>query len=310
MLKKLGLGPSLSKRKRNTNNNNVRTPSTKKKKKATPLRKKVKKILSVRKSQRLKGVKVENYLKEKVIVDDTKTKEEVQRYVAKKKKQTTDEIMEKSRNWLKETKKLLKMNQIKSEVGSSSSSSNNVFKTQAIQKWGEGVLLCPGASSDTFDWETYYLSRLSTPPPTKSPQLLLQEYYNDDPWKLLCACALMSRVSSAKTKEKAIKLFFEHYPDPTSCIDANPTLVHQYIAPLGLFENRFRSIVEISRKFLSIGLVFNVGLTPEFKIYGIGEFGVDSFQLFCRDVVGLENPNYTAKDKNLQRYIFWRKKNL
>ena len=67
MLKKLGLGPSLSKRKRNTNNNNVRTPSTKKKKKATPLRKKVKKILSVRKSQRLKGVKVENYLKEKVL---------------------------------------------------------------------------------------------------------------------------------------------------------------------------------------------------------------------------------------------------
>ena len=68
MLKKLGLGPSLSKRKRNTNNNNVRTPSTKKKKKATPLRKKVKKILSVRKSSRLlKGVKVENYLKEKVI---------------------------------------------------------------------------------------------------------------------------------------------------------------------------------------------------------------------------------------------------
>ena len=123
MLKKLGLGPSLSKRKRNTNNNNVRTPSTKKKKKATPLRKKVKKILSVRRSSRLlKGVKVENYLKEKVIVDDTKTKEEVQRYVAKKKKQTTDEIMEKSRNWLKETKKLLKMNQIKSEVGSSSSS--------------------------------------------------------------------------------------------------------------------------------------------------------------------------------------------
>ena len=104
MLKKLGLGPSLSKRKRNTNNNNVRTPTTKKKKNATPLRKKVKKILSVRKSQRLKGVKVENYLKEKVIVDDTKTKEEVQRYVAKKKKQTTDEIMEKS-HWLKETKK-------------------------------------------------------------------------------------------------------------------------------------------------------------------------------------------------------------
>ena len=65
VLKKLGLGPSLSKRKRNTNNNNVRTPSTKKKKKATPLRKKVKKILSVRKSSRLlKGVKVENYLKE------------------------------------------------------------------------------------------------------------------------------------------------------------------------------------------------------------------------------------------------------
>ena len=84
---------------------------------------------------------------------------------------------------------------------------------------------------------------------------------------------MTGRVSSSKTKELALKLFFDRYPNPTSCIDANPSEMHECIAPLGLFETRFRSIVEISRAFLSRNVVFNVGLTKEFKIYGIGEFG-------------------------------------
>ena len=96
----------------------------------------------------------------------------------------------------------------------------------------------------------------------------------------------IDRVSSSKTKELALKLFFDRYPNPTSCIDANPSEMHECIAPLGLFETRFRSIVEISRAFLSRNVVFNVGLTKEFKIYGIGEFGVDSYNIFAETFVG------------------------
>ena len=116
----------------------------------------------------------------------------------------------------------------------------------------------------------------------------------------------MSRVSSASVKEKAIKMFFDNYPTPTACLHADPSHLHKFISPLGLFETRFRSIVEVSRKFLSLSVVFNVGLTKELKIYGIGEFGVDSFQIFCRDVVGNDS-NYCPGDKNLQSYCRWRK---
>ena len=115
-------------------------------------------------------------------------------------------------------------------------------------------------------------------------------------------------MSSAKTKETALELFFQRYPNPTSCIDANPSEMHECIAPLGLFETRFRSIVEISRAFLSRHVLFNVGLTKEFKIYGIGEFGVDSYNIFCRDICGKKDgSNYTPSDKNLQAYCRWRK---
>jgi methyl-CpG-binding domain protein 4 len=152
------------------------------------------------------------------------------------------------------------------------------------------------------DWEKYTLSRMSTPPPA-SPLDLLQEYYCHDPWRLLVSCALMSRVSSIKVKHACIGRFFAQYPTPSASLDADPQDIFAIIAPLGLFENRLQSLISISQRFLEMP-EFNCSLEPEFKMYGIGEFGVDSFRIFCRG----QGQKMSPSDRTLASFVGWLKR--
>eukprot|EP00505_MAST-04D_sp_SCG-Rhode-Island_P006179 Stramenopile-MAST_4_protein_6179 len=86
-------------------------------------------------------------------------------------------------------------------------------------------------------------------------------------------------------------------------MNAEPEDVLSIIAPLGLFENRFKSIISISQQFLSMHPTFEVGMTKELKIYGCGQFTVDSFYIFARDQGGSMMPG----DKNLAAYCRWRR---
>ena len=78
--------------------------------------------------------------------------------------------------------------------------------------------------------------------------------------------------------------------------------VLKILAPLGLFENRFRAVVAISERFLGMD-EFHVSLDKEFKIYGIGEFGVDSFNIFCRG----GGASMAPSDRNLAAFCRWLK---
>lgn len=196
VLKKLGLEKKGGRKTVNDNNKSNSKPKgagvTKKRKRKPPVVR--------RSSSRLKGVEATNYWKEKVIETHiVETKEEKRMHAVKKKKQTTDDIIKKSQEWLAETRKLIIP--IKTEMKTSSSKRASFFM-QAVTKWGRGVYLCPEANTKTFDWESYYISRLSTPSKIKSPMLLLQEFYNDCPWKLLCACALMSTFTVVQIYQK------------------------------------------------------------------------------------------------------------
>lgn len=169
---------------------------------------------------------------------------------------------------------------------------------EAVRRWGDGVLSC-----QTDDWQTYLVSRISVPPPALSPYLLLQERFSDDVWRLLAACILMSRVSSAETKERCIAAFFAHCPTPTAAVKSSPTEVEPLIKSLGLFYERFKSIVGMSAVFLGLP-VFDVSTDRKspFKIPGIGTFGYDSYLLFCCD------EDIVPDDRNLKAFAAWRKK--
>ena len=133
---------------------------------------------------------------------------------------------------------------------------------------------------------------------------LLQEYYAHDAWQLLVACVLMSRVSSWATKHDAISAFFARYPTPTAALAATPDDALAILRPLGLFPNRFRSVVEVSTAVLSDVRPLDVGTEAgKNKIYGVGEFGVDSFEVFVRG-----NLDARPADKTLQAFVAWQKR--
>ena len=172
------------------------------------------------------------------------------------------------------------------------------WREEAIRRWGVGV---PPAG-DVADWEAWVRSRVGTPPPPSDLQLL-QEYYAHDTWQLLVACVLMSRVSSWEVKHNTISAFFAKYPTPTAAIAANPDEVLDVIRPLGLFPTRMRSIVEVSAKLLGDKGPFDVGHQPPAKVYGVGEFGIDSFNVFCRGDL-----TFTPADKTLRSFVEWQKR--
>merc|ERR1719387_3372730 len=154
------------------------------------------------------------------------------------------------------------------------------WRAEAVRRWGEGVAAAE-AGTGAVCWETFVRTRLSRPPPP-SPHALLQEFYAHDPWRLLSCCVLMSRVSSWETKHFCIPEFFKAFPTPSdfSPQAEDPSLVRDVIRPLGLFDNRFKALVALTSRFLTCES-FDVGLDKHNKVYGVGAFGVDSYEVFC-----------------------------
>ncbi len=171
------------------------------------------------------------------------------------------------------------------------------WRAEAVRRWGDGVV----ATLPSDDWRTFVTSRLTTPPPPSTSELL-QEFYAHDAWQLLACCVLMSRVSSWAVKHNTIAAFFEQWPTPTALLAAAPDAVQRLLHPLGLFPARMQSLVAVSRRFLEAP-VFSAGLAPENKIYGIGEFGVASFEIFCRGNLGI-----TPSDATLKAFVAWQRR--
>ena len=257
----------------------------------------------LRRSKRAR-VAVVDYTKERIeeAAPDPSTSE-VRASRVRQKKLETVEVLANSAKWLEEHKlQLANAAQISAPSSSSSSSCSYSFssaKWQALarERWGPKI---DDAAGQVQDWESYVLTRTSTPGPI-SPLSLLQEKFMDCPWKLLIACVLMSRVSSAAVKERALSQFFGAYPTPSAVLDSRPAEVFEILKPLGLFPNRYKAVISISSRFLFMGDNFDVGLQKELKIYGVGAFGVDSFMLFCRDA-GRMPGGYSSEDRNLQAY--------
>jgi len=179
------------------------------------------------------------------------------------------------------------------------------WRDEAVRRWGDGVVaaLPPDAArGEDGGWRVFVASRLTSPPPP-SPLDLLQEWYCHDSWQLLACCALMSRVSSAAVKTRVLAAFFERCPTPSALLDTPAEALQAIMHPLGLFPNRLQSLNALSLRFLSAP-VFEVGLTPETKVYGFGEFGVASFQIFCRG-----NLAAAPEDATLKAFLAWSKRN-
>ncbi len=312
-IKRIGLAAS---RRRARASAPAASSTVKRKRRASPAAeatkaKAAKRAASVPLRRSKRGVKTVDYTRERVDTSATPdTSDEIREQYKKKKKKQTADVLAECAAWLQRHRASLADQHDVSVVPAASGriaaendNNQDTWRAIARDKWGDGVLMSEkGARQTMVDWEMFVLSRSSTTPPqVPDGRGLLQEKYADCPWKLLISCVLMSRVSSASVKCKAIEGFFSKFPTPTAVLASKPNDVYEIIKPLGLFPGRHRSVVEISTRFLTmIDQPFAVGLQPELKIYGVGAFGVDSYNIFCKC-----QTSPLPMDKNLAGYCRW-----
>jgi len=248
--------------------------------------------VEVRRSSRLKGERPE-YSKEKV----DRFGEELDRAVElEERKPQRERVGERHKQLMEEAREAVLAErakvktQVKAEPGD-----QDAWKLQAVTRWGPQV-----ENANPPSWQRFVESRRSKPPPL-SPLGLMQEQYAHDPWKLLIACTLMSRVSSAEVKFRCIQGFFNNFPTPSAVMEhCTPEVALPIIDSLGLFDTRYRSIMDISSRFL-VQDEFSCSRQGEDKIYGIGDFGVSSYEIWCLG----EGKDLHPNDRNLAAFCNW-----
>ena len=119
---------------------------------------------------------------------------------------------------------------------------------------------------------------------------LLQEIYQDDPWKMLVCCILLNLTKRQQVDGIRDELF-KLYPTPNKMKDADVDRLSKLLQPLGLYNRRAQSLKRFSEDWIK-------GFKSVDELYGIGQYAKDSWEIF-------QNKNNKVKptDKVLQEYL-------
>jgi methyl-CpG-binding domain protein 4 len=99
-----------------------------------------------------------------------------------------------------------------------------------------------------------------------------------------------------QTGRKPVKLtlpeFLYWFPTPHALLQADPDFVKTILAPLGMMNVRYERLVRMSQDYLTWD-----GEDAK-KLYGIGKYGSDSYEIFFK-----HNYSVEPTDKELKRYL-------
>jgi methyl-CpG-binding domain protein 4 len=130
-----------------------------------------------------------------------------------------------------------------------------------------------------------------------SPHNLLQEIYRDKPWRILISCIFLNQTSRIQVDVIRDK-FFCMWPTPYDAAKADPIEMSEVIKSLGFKNKRTDTIIKMSQGFIKDNWV-----EPK-ELYGIGQYGQDSWDIFVKGNIDIKNPS----DHVLKKYINWAKK--
>ena len=119
---------------------------------------------------------------------------------------------------------------------------------------------------------------------------LLQEIYQDDPWKMLVCCILLN-LCRRTTVDKVRQELFKRYPTPQNIIEAKEKEIADLLEPLGFYNKRAKTLQKMSEGYLK-------GFKDVTELYGIGRYAKDSWELFQNN-----NRNINPTDKVLTEYL-------
>ncbi len=119
---------------------------------------------------------------------------------------------------------------------------------------------------------------------------LLQEIYQDDPWKMLVCCILLNLTKRTQVDGIRDELF-KLYPTPHKMKDADVDKLSKLLQPLGLYNRRAQSLKRFSEEWIE-------GFKSVDELYGIGQYAKDSWEIFQNN-----NIDITSTDKVLTKYL-------
>jgi methyl-CpG-binding domain protein 4 len=121
-------------------------------------------------------------------------------------------------------------------------------------------------------------------------EILIQEDYLDNPWKMMVCCILLNQTNNKQVRP-ILSSVFELIPDPISTIGCDPERLAAVIKTTGFQNVKASRIIKLSQKWVN-------GFDDAMDLPGIGRYGRDSWEIFVNGNVNLE-----VTDKKLDAYL-------
>jgi len=119
---------------------------------------------------------------------------------------------------------------------------------------------------------------------------LLQEIYQDDPWKMLVCCILLNLTKRQQVDTIRHELFSK-YPTEYHMIEADEDELSELLKPLGLYRRRAKTLIKFSWMWVN-------GFNDVLELHGVGQYAKDSWEIFQ-----MKNVQIKPTDKVLQEYL-------
>ena len=119
---------------------------------------------------------------------------------------------------------------------------------------------------------------------------LLQEIYQEDPWKMLVCCILLN-LTLRKQVDGIRHELFSKYPTEYEMMEANEDELSEILRPLGLYRRRAKTLIKFSWMWVN-------GFTDVMELHGVGKYAKDSWEIFQ-----MNNMNVVPTDKVLLEYL-------
>jgi len=121
-------------------------------------------------------------------------------------------------------------------------------------------------------------------------EILIQEEYLDDPWRMMVCCILLNQTNNKQVRP-VLSSVFSLIPNPESAIRCNPERLAAVIKTTGFQNVKASRIIKFSQKWLD-------GFKDVKDLPGIGQYGKDSWEIFVNKDLSIQ-----TLDKKLFAYL-------
>jgi methyl-CpG-binding domain protein 4 len=121
-------------------------------------------------------------------------------------------------------------------------------------------------------------------------EILIQENYTDDPWKILICCILLNQTNNRQVRP-ILDSVFDLIPNIDSAINCDPESLAAIIKTTGFYNIKSRRIIEMSK-------AYKEGFTRVTELPGVGIYANESWEIFVNG-----NLDIKPTDGKLRAYL-------